>query len=859
MATRSLGTLTLDLIAKIGGFESGMDRAARTSEKKGREIAAAQRKAAKQAEEAWSKVGEVVGTVFAGITVGAVFQKFIGETRQAEQEQAQLAAVVKSTGEAAGFSVAKLNDMAEAMAKASTFGAGDINQAQARLLSYTGVVGEQFPKAMQAAIDMATRMGMAVPQAAEAVGKALDSPKDGLSALSKQGFRFTEDQKALVEELQATGRTAEAQGIILAALESSYGGAALAARDTFGGALTALQETINDLLTGDSGSMAKMKSSVEGLNTTLGSEETRAAFQKFTGWLADAASAAVRAAADLASGTEAAGGFINAIITYGTINPFRSVEANIKSLREELQGLEEDRKRYVRAGSETSGIDAAIANSRLKLQQLERDRNRGLDVENAFLLNNYKSRAPAEQPAKAVVPDATGAAARAEAAKKAAKDKEAADKKSLADAKRIFEQGQSYIMQLNDQVAKVEELSTVEKILFDLQLGKVTLTHAQKDEAFRLGQQIDDTKKLNEQKQADLNLVMAGVAAQRELNDQVDQYNRAIAGLGLGNRARDKDAGRNQIDDKYSQDRRRLDDARREAMNNGKFDGAAQKRYDDELTLIENFKSKAIVSYEDYWARLTAGEANWKNGASEAVNNYLDQSRNVAAQTADMWSRGMSGMEDAIVRFAETGKLSFSDLARSIITDMIRIQARAAMSSVLTSLFGAWTGSATGVGSAGNAGYGDYSSAGLAKAFGYARGGYTGPGGKYEYAGPAHKGEVYFSQEDVARHGGVGAVEALRKGNPRDTGWAEGGAVGPYTALPQGRGGQDRFVVNNYGKPQEVETEQRRNGNGGMDFIVSFKKTIKDEVKGELANEVATGRGGFTQALVGRYPVLSGR
>ena len=52
-------------------------------------------------------------------------------------------------------------------------------------------------------------------------------------------------------------------------------------------------------------------------------------------------------------------------------------------------------------------------------------------------------------------------------------------------------------------------------------------------------------------------------------------------------------------------------------------------------------------------------------------------------------------------------------------------------------------------------------------------GGYTGPGGKYEPAGIVHKGEVVFSQDDVARWGGVAAVESLR----RAPGYAEGGPV----------------------------------------------------------------------------------
>jgi hypothetical protein len=53
-------------------------------------------------------------------------------------------------------------------------------------------------------------------------------------------------------------------------------------------------------------------------------------------------------------------------------------------------------------------------------------------------------------------------------------------------------------------------------------------------------------------------------------------------------------------------------------------------------------------------------------------------------------------------------------------------------------------------------------------------GGYTGPGGKYEPAGIVHKGEVVFNQEDVARHGGVHAVEAMRL-----KGYYNGGIVTP--------------------------------------------------------------------------------
>ena len=55
-----------------------------------------------------------------------------------------------------------------------------------------------------------------------------------------------------------------------------------------------------------------------------------------------------------------------------------------------------------------------------------------------------------------------------------------------------------------------------------------------------------------------------------------------------------------------------------------------------------------------------------------------------------------------------------------------------------------------------------------------AEGGYTGPGAKWQPAGVVHKGEVVWSQADVARWGGPGIVDALRQGAP---GYADGGPV----------------------------------------------------------------------------------
>lgn len=270
----SLGTLTLDLVAKIGGFTGPLDQAGRSAKKSSKEMA----DAAREASAAWGALAGAAAGVVGAFSVASIFGRFATETRNAEQEQAQLGAVLRSTGESAGFNRDQLNDMAAAMERASTFSGGDINQAQTTLLAFTGVVGNQFNRALQSAADMATRTGVTVKDAAETIGRALDVPSKGLTALSKQGFRFTDEQKKMALAMESTGNVAGAQGIILQSLEESYGGAASAARETFGGAMDALQNTISALLTGE-GSLEGARLAIESLNEVLSSPVAKAAVE----------------------------------------------------------------------------------------------------------------------------------------------------------------------------------------------------------------------------------------------------------------------------------------------------------------------------------------------------------------------------------------------------------------------------------------------------------------------------------------------------------------------------------------------------------------------------------------------------
>lgn len=209
---------------------------------------------------------------FGALGGGAVLGMFITETVNAQNELAQLNAALKSTGQAAGYNSRQLVEMADKMAKATTHSSGEIVTAQTRLLSYSSIVGENFPRALQLAIDQSVRLGENITQSAETIGKALEYPTEGISALTKQGFRFTDQQKAMLKAMVDTGRLAEAQAMVMGVMEESYAGAGLAARETLGGALGAVKKSFEDLLGSgaEGGTVRAATAAINGFADNLG-------------------------------------------------------------------------------------------------------------------------------------------------------------------------------------------------------------------------------------------------------------------------------------------------------------------------------------------------------------------------------------------------------------------------------------------------------------------------------------------------------------------------------------------------------------------------------------------------------------
>lgn len=160
----------------------------------------------------------------------------------------------------------------------------------------------------------------------------------------------------------------------------------------------------------------------------------------------------------------------------------------------------------------------------------------------------------------------------------------------------------------------------------------------------------------------------------------------------------------------------------------------------------------AQAAQQAFYDQQDANMLNWKAGFSSAVDNIGDEVNDLYGNMQDITASAFNGMADSITQFVLTGKASFADFAKSVISDITSMLIKMALFNSMKAAFG---GSA-------------FSFAGMG---GFANGGYTGDGGKYEPKGVVHGGEFVFTKEATQRLGPENLYRLMR-------GYASGGLVG---------------------------------------------------------------------------------
>ena len=652
------------------------------------------------------------------------------------------------TGNSAGFT----SDQLGAMAKQISGTVGTTGAASAALASIAGsgkIAGENFERVAQAAISMEVATGKAVGDTIAEFNKLADDPVKASASLNEQYNYLTASVYSQIAALEQQGRHADAVKLATNALADAIN--------------ERTPKIIENLSWWERGYNAVAKAADYAKNAGRNNIDDDIA----------------QAEKDLARAQNGDVGYLQTkeemVTYYGDQLQFLKDK---KAAQEEIAKIDKDEAdandRSLRAMERVDALEKSSWNNARKRSEALKEYERSLaairktDPNDARLSPDAvaRVRASIEEQYK----DPKGPAYR-----------ESAGARALDQARQqysVLQQQNALIGAQRGEMQKLGEASQAlvkwEQQLADIKDKKV-LTSDQKS---LLANQDLVTAQLKRNAALEREMELRKLATEEarrlaafegNLNTQLQRaalgLNSTLAGSGLGDQAQQRLQERFSIEQQYQQQMDNLLQQR----NEGRI---SESLYQKENAALQNALDQRLAMQEQYYLRVDEQQSDWSLGARAAFNTYLEQAQNVAGQTRSLFTNAFSNMEDAVVTFVKTGKLSFKDFADGVIEDLIRIQVRQAAAGFLGSAFGFLTGGSQALGQGTMTGYSE-----TIASSGFSGGGYTGDGGKFEPKGVVHGGEFVLRKEVVAQPGMRNYLEGL---NVR--GYASGGFVTPRIA-----------------------------------------------------------------------------
>ena len=303
-------TITVELRSKTAEFERKFTKATDTVKKNTRQIEKATKSAGSAAKGFQDKfrrasqsiaaiqgplgpvagrltsLGTIIGnvglkTAAATLAIAAIvfsLGKMAAAGARAERQFARLEGILKATGGAAGLALSDIEKLSQEIGINTLASTQEIRDAAGVLLTFKSITGDTFKEALRLSQDLAEVGFGSAKSAAMQLGKALEEPEIGLSALRRVGVSFTEEQKEQIKVLDFVGKKMESQAIMMGALNEQVGGAGVSAAGGLAGALDTLNEEFtifleNNVLT--KVAIRVVTDLMKGLNKVFGDFESK--------------------------------------------------------------------------------------------------------------------------------------------------------------------------------------------------------------------------------------------------------------------------------------------------------------------------------------------------------------------------------------------------------------------------------------------------------------------------------------------------------------------------------------------------------------------------------------------------------
>ncbi|MBJ2280774.1 phage tail tape measure protein [Pseudomonas sp. MF6767] len=597
------------------------------------------------------------------------------------------------TANYAGVSAGQLGDMARQVS--ATVGTTGQAAAVLAMLADNGkIAGESFTGITQAAVSMQEATGKAVSETVSEFSKLADDPVKASAALNEQYHYLTASVYSQIVALEKQGDHAAAVKLatdtyadaindrtpkILANLslwEKAYNAVARAAdgiknigrRDIN----TDIESAKTDLLEAQNmDGLFQNKKSKDALiefrqNRLNMLEDEKAAQADIAKWEGEQAKAQSNAVTSMSK--------IDALTKSAWTNEQKRTEA-IKEYKRQLENIRKVAPNDPRLNQ--AAIDKNLANIN---DQFKDPKSAGTQVD----LTGFNA---AKNNLASIAADY----------KNYQKELDAAQKAGLVSEADYLLRRQALIGNERDQVTAAYEAeisalesakgkkttSAAQSIQLDQKIAdaRAGLVKAQKDADSQLEVlATNETGRLAKQERAISSYVQALGQQQRAL-ELAGQ--RAVLGVGQGDRQNALSGQLNSQQDRFAQQSLELENQRSDPSRN-----MSEEEFKRKSQALADANKAATDQIRQNYADVEAAQGDWTKGATSAWANYLDSAQDTAGQTKSLFGNTFSSMEDSIVNFAMTGKMSFSDFTKSILADMARIATRQAASGLLGSLVG---------------------------------------------------------------------------------------------------------------------------------------------------------------------------
>ncbi|AXA66753.1 phage tail tape measure protein [Pseudomonas oryzihabitans] len=678
MATRSLGTLTLDLVAKVGGFVQGMDKGARSAQENFDKIKRSSEDTRKAVVASLAGIGTIV------------FAQWVKEGAQASAELGKFASVANTTttefqklafaSEAVGISGEKLADIyKDVNDKVGDYlqnGGGQLKDFFTNIAPLVGVTADQFKN-------------LSGPEALGLYFSSLEKAKLSQADMTFYMEAIGNDATALIPLLKNNAEGFREWGDVAQRLGLIMSGETLQASQELSAAIYVMDKAGEGLRNQIGAALAPTMSSFAGILLETATNGAAAA------QIADVIATAMK-------GLAAAG--------YGAYAAVQLVGKSIGALAAAYDAGTEGASWYEKIAPPllirrvAKNFDQVKAVVGAASEDLQADLMAQADVINKIMEAGPSAQGNSSEQIKKLASFLSaggiqgGIAGRGgeqgKAAEKAKPYNESADVKLLDNLRQQYAQLQAQYDSIDSQTGKVKELGEAQKALVkweqelaDLK-NKSSLTADQKS-LLANSELLTAQYKRNAALEKEVELRKKAAEEAVKLRTFVDQLNsdlsndqgdlnNALAGAGMSDKEVQRFQERFAIRKKYADQQKQL----QEQFNTGDI---SKDLYDQETANLQSALEKRLAMQEDYYSKVNEQQADWGAGAEKAWANYAEHATDYNQQAYDAVSGTLGDLTDNLgdafadmIMGTESVGDAFNELAASMVSSIVNAIAQMA-------------------------------------------------------------------------------------------------------------------------------------------------------------------------------------